>query len=173
MSAVEMIKTAIARIKTAKEKLRTWLTNAGVTVPDGTKLDGMAALIEGIEAGGGTQKIFGSSNFEAGTFTGNEGSSISIPKPDWAPASAGQINFLCYTPDPSPGGAPLVNVVLKINRNPNVLKNILINDGKDFDNYSSLRIYYSSGSIIISAGTYYTVYGATYYYLLWLDEVTE
>ena len=167
------ISSEVTRITNAKADIRAAIEGKGVTVPDGTKLDGMAALIEGIEAGGGTQKIFGSSNFEAGTFTGNEGNSISIPKPDWAPASAGQINFLCYTPDPSPGGAPLVNVVLKINRNPNVLKNILINDGKAFDNYSSLSIHYSAGSIIVSLGTYYTVYGATYYYLLWLDEVTE
>lgn len=36
----------------------------GVTVPDGTLLDGMASLIESIEAGGG-----GSGNFAAGTFT--------------------------------------------------------------------------------------------------------
>ena len=37
----------------------------GVTVPDGTLLDGMASLIESIEAGGGG----GSSNFATGTFT--------------------------------------------------------------------------------------------------------
>ena len=37
----------------------------GVTVPDGTLLDGIAALIESIEAGGGG----GSGNFATGTFT--------------------------------------------------------------------------------------------------------
>ena len=166
------ISSEVTRITNAKADIRAAIEGKGVTVPDGTKLDGMAALIEGIEAGGGTQKIFGSSNFEAGTFKGSGSTSISIPKPDWAPASADQINFLCYTPDPSPGDAPYFTAVLKINRNPNVLKNILVNDAKDFDNYSSLSIRYSSGSITISAGTYYTVYGATYYYLLWLDEVT-
>lgn len=166
------ISSEVTRITNAKADIRAAIEGKGVTVPDGTKLDGMAALIEGIEAGGGTQKIFGSSNFEAGTFTGNEGSSISIPKPDWAPASADQINFLCYTPDPSPGGAPLVTAALKINRNPNVLKNVLINDSTAFSNHSSLSIRYSSSKIIVSLDTYYT-YGATYYYLLWLDEVTE
>lgn len=167
------ISSEVTRITNAKADIRAAIEGKGVTVPDGTKLDGMAALIEGIEAGGGTQKIFGSSNFEAGAFTGSGSPSITIPKPDWAPASADQINFLCYTPDPSPGDAPYFNAVLKINRNPNVLKNILINDGTAFSNHSPLRIYYSSGSIIISAGADYTVYGATYYYLLWLDEVTE
>lgn len=53
MSAVEMIKTAIARIKSAKEKLRTWLTNAGVTVPDGTKLDGMVDMLDDVSVSGG------------------------------------------------------------------------------------------------------------------------
>ena len=48
MSAVEMIKTAIARIKAAKEKLRTWLTSNGVTVPDGTKLDGMVDMLNDV-----------------------------------------------------------------------------------------------------------------------------
>ena len=165
------ISSEVTRITNAKADIRAAIEGKGVTVPDGTKLDGMAALIEGIEAGGGTQKIFGSSNFEAGTFKASEMNSINIPKPDWAPASAGQINFLCYTPDPSPGGAPYVTAVLKINRKPNVLKNILINDGTAFSNHSPLRIYYSSGSIIISLNSYYTC-GATYYYLLWLDEVT-
>lgn len=53
MSAVEMIKTAIARIKAAKEKLRTWLTNAGVTVPDGTKLDGMVDMLDDVTVSSG------------------------------------------------------------------------------------------------------------------------
>lgn len=53
MSAVEMIKTAIARIKAAKEKLRTWLTNAGVTVPDGTKLDGMVDMLDDVSVSSG------------------------------------------------------------------------------------------------------------------------
>lgn len=167
------ISSEVTRITNAKADIRAAIEGKGVTVPDGTKLDGMAALIEGIEAGGGTQKIFGSSNFEAGTFKALGGTSISIPKPDWAPASADQINFLCYTPDPSPGGAPLVTAVLKINRNPNVLKNVLVNDGTAFSNHSSLSIRYSSSEITVLMNTNYTVYGATYYYLLWLDEVTE
>ena len=53
MSAVEMIKTAIARIKAAKEKLKAWLTSNGVTVPDGTKLDGMVEMLDDVSVSGG------------------------------------------------------------------------------------------------------------------------
>ena len=55
------VQTEITRIESAKTAIATAIEGKGVTVPDGTKLDGMAALIESIEAGGG--------NFATGTFT--------------------------------------------------------------------------------------------------------
>ena len=58
------IQTELARITNAKAAIKTAIEGKGVTVPDGTLLDGMAALIESIEAGGG-----GSGNFATGTFT--------------------------------------------------------------------------------------------------------
>ena len=47
------IQTELTRITNAKSAIKTAIEGKGVTVPDGTMLDGMAALIEGIEAGGG------------------------------------------------------------------------------------------------------------------------
>lgn len=47
------ISSEVTRITNAKAAIRTAIEGKGVTVPDGIKLDGMAALIEGIEAGGG------------------------------------------------------------------------------------------------------------------------
>ena len=58
------IQTELTRITNAKAAIKTAIEGKGVTVPAGTLLDGMAALIESIEAGGG-----GSSNFATGTFT--------------------------------------------------------------------------------------------------------
>ena len=58
------IQTELTRITNAKAAIKTAVEGKGVTVPDGTLLDGMAALIESIEAGGG-----GSGNFATGTFT--------------------------------------------------------------------------------------------------------
>ena len=47
------IQTDLSRLITAKAAIKEAIEGKGVTVPDGTLLDGMAALIESIEAGGG------------------------------------------------------------------------------------------------------------------------
>ena len=57
------IATEIARITNAKAAIKTAVEGKGVTVPDGTLLDGMASLIESIESGGG------GGGFVTGTFT--------------------------------------------------------------------------------------------------------
>lgn len=46
------IQTELTRITNAKAAIKTAIEGKGVTVPDGTLLDGMAALIESIQAGG-------------------------------------------------------------------------------------------------------------------------
>ena len=53
------IQTELTRITNAKAAIKTAIEGKGVTVPEATLLDGMAALIEGIESGG----------FPNGTFT--------------------------------------------------------------------------------------------------------
>ena len=47
------IVTEISRLKSAKSAIAAAIAGKGVTVPDGTMLDGMAELIAGIEVGGG------------------------------------------------------------------------------------------------------------------------
>lgn len=47
------VQSEITRLANAKTALATAIEGKGVTVPEGTKLDGMAALIESIEASGG------------------------------------------------------------------------------------------------------------------------
>lgn len=47
------VQTQIDRLASAKAAIKTAIEGKGVTVPDGTLLDGMASLIESIEAGGG------------------------------------------------------------------------------------------------------------------------
>ena len=51
------IQTELTRIINAKAAIKTAIEGKGVTVPDGTLLDGMAALIESIEAGGGGVRV--------------------------------------------------------------------------------------------------------------------
>lgn len=59
------IQTELTRIKNAKAAIKAAIEGKGVTVPDGTLLDGMAALVESIEAGGGS----GGAQLAYGTFT--------------------------------------------------------------------------------------------------------
>lgn len=47
------IQTELTRITNAKAAIKTAIEGKGVTVPDATLLDGMASLIESIQAGGG------------------------------------------------------------------------------------------------------------------------
>lgn len=51
------IQTDLPRIKNAKAAIKAFIEGKGVTVPEATRLDGMAALLESIEAGGGGAKI--------------------------------------------------------------------------------------------------------------------
>lgn len=51
------IQTELIRITNAKAAIKTAIEGKGVTVPSGTLLDGMASLIESIEAGGGGMKV--------------------------------------------------------------------------------------------------------------------
>ena len=60
------IQTELTRITNAKAAIKAAVEGKGVTVPAGTLLDGMAALIESIEAGGGEETLFGT-YFETGS----------------------------------------------------------------------------------------------------------
>lgn len=52
------IQTELTRLTNAKAAIKAAIEGKGVTVPDATLLDGMAALIESIEAGGGAGELF-------------------------------------------------------------------------------------------------------------------
>ena len=61
------IQTELTRLTNAKAAIQSAIEGKGVTVPDGTLLDGMAALIEGIEAGGDIRIEQGSVTFAENT----------------------------------------------------------------------------------------------------------
>ena len=72
------IQTELTRITNAKAAIKTAIEGKGVTVPDGTLLDGMAALIDSIEAGGGSGgdlSAIGVSKMDSGTITMASGDS--------------------------------------------------------------------------------------------------
>ena len=59
------VQSEITRLENAKTAIKAAIEGKGVTVPSGTLLDGMAALIDAIEAGGVGDSI----KIDAGTFT--------------------------------------------------------------------------------------------------------
>lgn len=61
------IQTELTRLTNAKSAIKAAIEGRGVTVPDATLLDGMAALIDSIEAGGGGD--IGGLNLVSGTWT--------------------------------------------------------------------------------------------------------
>ena len=52
------VQTELTRITNAKAAIKTAIEGKGITVPAGTLLDGLATLIESIEAGGGDGEFF-------------------------------------------------------------------------------------------------------------------
>lgn len=77
------IQTQIDRLASAKAAIKTAIEGKGVTVPDATLLDGMAALIESIETGGGfdfSSVLSGTMYAESGSYTvASDRSTIAIP----------------------------------------------------------------------------------------------
>ena len=72
------IQSELTRLTNAKAAIQTAIEGKGVTVPSGTLLDGMAALIEAIEAGGGAGiELPTGYKVSTGTYTPNtEGTNV-------------------------------------------------------------------------------------------------
>ena len=77
------IQTELTRIINAKAAIKAAIEGKGVAVPDGTLLDGMASLIESIEAGGG-----GFENIQTVTGSFTPESLINVPTQEWPSTDA-------------------------------------------------------------------------------------
>lgn len=51
------VQSQIQRLQNAKTALKTAIEGKGVTVPNSTKLDGYADLVDNIESGGGSETV--------------------------------------------------------------------------------------------------------------------
>ena len=89
------IQSEITRLANAKTAIATAIEGKGVTVPEGTKLDGLAALVESIEAGGGGFQV------ALGTFIPAETKSLNSVPPVLIEHNAGFTPdaFIFYKPD--------------------------------------------------------------------------
>ena len=74
------VQSEITRLQNAKAAIKAAIEGKGVTVPESTLLDGMASLIESIEAGGGNNTDWRGFPFLTGTFTpsGNISSAYTV-----------------------------------------------------------------------------------------------
>ena len=90
------IQTELTRITNAKAAIKTAIEGKGVTVPDATLLDGMAALIESIEAGGGGVQLQYNRLYPAatGTFTPAARTTVDANSPLFIEHNAGIVPFL-------------------------------------------------------------------------------
>lgn len=90
------IQTDLTRIKNAKVAIKAAIEGKGVTVPEATLLDGMAALIDSIETGGGGVELQYNRLYSAatGTFTPAERTEFTVDSPLVIEHNAGIVPFV-------------------------------------------------------------------------------
>ena len=88
------IQTELTRLTNAKADIKAAIEGKGVTVPDGTLLDGMAALIAGMDAGGGGLEYNRLYQAATGTFTVTERTEVYSDAPYILQHDAGVIPIL-------------------------------------------------------------------------------
>ena len=104
------IQTELTRLTNAKAAIQTAIEGKGVTVPSGTLLDGMAALIDSIEAGGGdfdfsklSASAKGSVSFSFTPASNGDGTKINIPEGTIPRFGFGYANDISYAYNKSIG----------------------------------------------------------------------
>lgn len=93
------IKTEITRLQNAKASIKTAIEGKGVTVPDGTKLDGMAALVDSISSVGSSPSetwVLNSYGHMTSSFTGISFVSNGETFSSIAKGGKGPMKFLKY-----------------------------------------------------------------------------
>lgn len=143
--------TEISRLENAKAAITTAIAGKGVTVPSGTKLDSMAALIESIQAGGGANELlewFGGSKYYTTTVTPTSNVVQITITPDDA-TILDSPKFLLVIPD-----IPAAR---------NVVRTRAIARAPSESSYVSAVIILSIGRVFAYSFTYVTAYGNSVY----------
>ena len=150
------ISSEITRISNAKTAIAQSIANKGVTVPSGTKIDGMAALIDSIQTGGGGAV----QPSKALTVTSNGTTTIT---PDAPYDAIKQVDLTVNVASGGGGGGYNVTFPATAANWANVFQaNLLLSDGseKSFTSYSSVSgqtIENVVGIICISTDGYYVL----------------
>ena len=104
------IQTDLTRIKNAKATIKAYIEGNGLTVPDATLLDGMASMLESIQAGGGdfdfsklSASVKGSVSFSFTPASAGAGTRINIPEGTIPRFGFGYANDISYAYNKSIG----------------------------------------------------------------------
>ena len=146
------IQTELTRITNAKAAIKTAIEGKGVTVPEATLLDGMAALIERIQAGVVDFSPF--SIITWGTYVPAEDEkSFSIPN-----LTNGNNGFFVISRIGGSIGSNNVDSAFSVSMY-NQMQRLRYSSGSYNNNYPT-----TSGEGVYSFGSYYLKAGVTYWY---------
>lgn len=152
------IQTELTRLTNAKAAIQAAIEGKGVTVPSGTLLDGMAALIEAIEAGGGEMDTIFGHSFEYGSIIPNEDITS-----DYA------INFSHSHLSPSFSDSAYYNFVMWCDTSEKNVQNLswlwLINGRRGRNSFFTYGQYINSSGDIANASYSGVVGGSNYPYM--------
>lgn len=142
------ISSEITRLENAKAAIAAAIAEKGVTVPDGTKLDSMAALIDSIEAGGGGEVLnfFGGSKYYITEVTPASNANLITITPDDT-TILNSLKFLLVTQD-----KPTAR---------NVVQTRAIARAPSIDHYVSAAIVFSIGQVFASCFAYVNPYSGS------------
>lgn len=158
------IQTELARIKGAKANLQSWVEENGVTVPDGTLIDGLVELAKTVETGGGTD-ISPWADIVTFSITPAEDLTGDIDFTSFIPGRTSYPNIFILGQRADTSGSPYVQSMARISTW-NSWQRLFYTTSSSTGSYPSISMY--GGMLKVKIGTYKLEAGVLYWgAMLW------